>query len=229
MGISDSGQWDIYSYDLSEKVLTNITRNRRGSHEDPKYSPSGDTIVFKETVGSKCRICEYTFEDKSFLVLKSSRTELSMPYYSKDGKSIYYVSGDGKKSRINRLKGGRSSCLYQKKSVESYYPIASGFGNILYFSRWYSSKNHADQIYSLNLKNNKATRLKLNRKDCDTSDFCEVSRKYAIVSTTGGDGSYDLHLVTVNGKKSIDLNKYCDKINTDKNELGADYREEVYG
>ena len=223
MGISDSDQWDIFIYDDSEKTLRNVTHKRRGSHEDPKYSPDGSRIVFKETVGDICRICEYSLMDHKFTILKSSREELSMPYYSSDGECIYYARGDGSHSKIMKLIRHKSTRLYRRKQIESYYPIASEYGNTLYFSRWYSHKNHSDQIYSLNLKKNNATRLKFNKKNCDTSDFCEVSRKYAIVSSTRGNGTYDLYLVPIKGRKAINLNRYCKKINTKNNELGADY------
>lgn len=150
-----------------------------------------------------------------------------MPYYSQDGKKIFYVEGVGNKMKLmvatKTQNGYQSKKLYSQKNVQCYYPIVKGSN--VYFSRWYSSSNEADQIYRYNTNSGKCQRLAFNGKNYDSSDACVISSKYLIVSSTKSStkGGYDLFLADIETGKMINLSKYHSSINTIHNELGCAY------
>ena len=227
MGISDEDQWDIYLYTFQDHMLKNLTASDAGRHEDPKFSPDGKSICFKSCPDGKeyAQLYTYRLSTGKLTKLTHANTEHSMPYFSKTGKYIYYVRGDGKDSQIWKYKNGKNSRIYKRTNVECYYPIVAKSTGDVFFSRWYSADNHADQIYRYRPSTGKIKRLSFNNPDYDTSDYCEVSKNYGIVSSTKDGDTYDLFLVSVNGKKMTNLNTYYKEFNSGLQELGADYHE----
>ena len=225
MGISHKDQWDIFLYNLETGKLKNLTASDEGRHEDPKFSPKGRYICFKSCPEGKdyAQLYTYNLSTGKTRCLTSGNVEHSMPYYSKDGKTLYYIQGDGRHSEIWKYRKGKYTRIYKRTNVECYYPIVSGRTGDIYFSRWYSADNHADQIYRISSSTGKVKRMPYNNEDFDTSDYCEVSKSYGIVSTTREDDSYDLFLVSSTGKTILNLNRYCSGLNTSLQELGADY------
>ncbi|SFB86366.1 TolB family protein [Butyrivibrio sp. YAB3001] len=234
MGQTRQGEWDIFEYTFSKSKPVNLTKGNGLDDEDPKYNVKGNKIVFKQSnpSGKGSRIVQYDCKSKKQTVLIKGSTEKSMPFYSNDGKKVYYVEGTGKNMTLmvgnttgNKKKTG--TVLYKKAGVQSYYPIASKDGKYLYFSRGYNSKNRADQIIRYDLKTGKTTSLKCNSKGYDCSDACPISSDYIIISSSksGGKGGYDLYLVNIQTGKMTNLNKYQKKINTSLEELGCDYLE----
>jgi len=224
-------EWDIFEYTNGALEPVNLTKGNGLDDEDPQYDPSGKNIIFKQSnpSGKGTRIVKYNRSKKKLTVLIKGRSEKSMPYYSKNGKQIYYVEGLGKKMSIYVAgkNGKNKKLLYQKDGVQSYYPIVSDNGKYLYFSRGYSKKNRVDQIIRYNLKTGKAKSLKCNSKYFDCSDTCCVSSKYIIISCSKeeGTGGYDLYLVNTRSGKMTNLNTFNSKINTPLEELGCDYFE----
>ncbi|SFB05792.1 WD40-like Beta Propeller Repeat [Acetitomaculum ruminis DSM 5522] len=231
MGETKDGEWDIFEYKFNGKNPTNLTKGNGLDDEDPKYSPNGKSIVYKRSnsSGKGTSIIEYNTVSKKRTVLIKGNTEKSMPYYSGDGKKLFYIEGSESNmyvrvADISNRKNIKTKKLYKKSGCHSYYPIADKSGRYVYFSRAYSKDNDSDQIVRYDLKNNKAKMMPFNKKDSDFSDTCIVSSKYLIVSSTvGGHGAYDLYLVDTSGKVRINLDKYNKKINTKMNELGCDY------
>lgn len=229
MGQTATGEWDIFEYKLSNSKPTNLTKGNNRDDEDPKYDCTGKRIIFKQTnkTGEGTGIVQYTFSTKKFRKLISGTTEKSMPYFSDDGKKIFYVDGTGKKMKLmvatKKQNGYKSEELYKKKDIQCYYPIVKGSN--VYFSRWYSADNQADQIYLYNTKNNKCKRLSFNSKNYDSSDACVISDRYMIVSSTksGSKGGYDLFVADLETGKMTNLSSYYSKLNTVNNELGCAY------
>ena len=232
MGQTQDDEWDIFEYTFGNKYPMNLTKGNGLDDEDPKYNAKGTKIIFKQgnPSGKGSRIVQYDVKTGKQKVLIKGSSEKSMPYYSKNGKKIYYVEGAGKNMTIMEAdskakKKTKGKILYKKNKVQSYYPIPSGDGRYLYFSRGYSEKNGADQIIRYNLKNGKTKSLKCNSKNYDCSDACVISSKYIIVSSSkgGGKGGYDLYIVNTKTGKMTSLSEHG--INTPLEELGCDYLE----
>ncbi|WP_026493291.1 PD40 domain-containing protein [Butyrivibrio sp. XPD2002] len=231
MGQNRDGEWDIFQYELGADKPVNITEGNDLDDEDPKYDSKGKYIIFKQSnpSGKGTRIVRYSCRSGKTKVILKGSSEKSMPYYSKNGKKIYYTEGKGRKTSIKALdvKSKEISMLYSKDGVQSYYPITGGNGKYLYFSRGYSKKNRVDQIIRYNLKTGKAKSLKCNSRHFDCSDACYVSSKYIIISSTksGKEGGYDLYLVNVKSGGMTSLSNFNNHINTPMEELGCDYFE----
>ncbi|WP_026494812.1 TolB family protein [Butyrivibrio sp. WCD3002] len=235
MGQTTDDEWDIYEYTFGEKNPRNLTKGNGLDDEDPKYDPKGKYIIFKQSnpKGKGTRIVRYSLKSSRQKVLITGSSEKSMPYYSKNGKKIFYVEGKGKNMFIKVAsagnKNGTSSkenrSLYKEAGVQSYYPIVSDNGKYLYFSKGYNKCNRVDQIIRYNLKTGKAKSLKCNSRHYDCSDACCVSSKYIIVSSSkkGGRGGYDLYLVNVKTGAMTSLSAFNQNINTPLEELGCDY------
>ncbi|WP_408071912.1 TolB family protein [Butyrivibrio sp. JL13D10] len=229
MGQTENGEWDIFEYTFADKKPINLTMGNDLDDEDPKYDSKGKNVIFKQSnpSGKGTRIVRYNLKSAKQKVLIRGSSIKSMPYYSKNGKKVYYVEGEDNKSsiRVADINKKKTKTLYKKEGTQSYYPIVSNDGKYLFFSRGYSKKNNADQIIRYNLKNDTQKSLKCNSKYYDSSDTCCVSSKYIIISCSkdGGVGGYDLHLVNIKTGKMTSLSQYNSRINTPFEELGCDY------
>lgn len=213
-------EWDIYVYDVSEGETVNLTMNSGYRNEDPKWSPDGRSIVFKRGRWDSSvndlvyELALLDVESGDVRMLTDSRAEEAMPCFSDNGKYIYYAEYSGGIGSICRMDTDEyhREVIYSEESVTAYYPIVKN--GELYFTKWYSSENHHDQIIRYDV--GEFTSLPFNSEWYDCSDVCPIYDETIIFSSTMN-GSYDLFCF--DGEKAIPLGE----LNTEKNELGADF------
>lgn len=213
---SDADEWDIYLY--RSGAVMNLTENSGFRNEDPKFSPDGKTIVFKRGVWSHDEddfvydLALLDPESCEVTILTEDISEQAMPYFSDDGKYIYYTDYTDSPGTICRLQtiDNSTETIYAEPGVCAYYPIV--MGRDLYFAKWCSVENHTDII--IRYDGAEFTGMPFNSPDYNSSDPCPISENSMIYSGTQN-GSYDLYYF--DGKKSHPLAD----INTGWHELGA--------
>lgn len=223
-------EWDIFKYNLYTHELIDLTLNSNFRNEDPKYSPDGNKIIFKQgrwdfnlddMVYDLKEINLNTYEVSN---ITNDMYENSMPYYSSDGNSIYYSRGAGNYSHIYKVKRdlpNSTSQIFASENIKAYYPIT--FNNYLYFTKWYSSNNECDVIVRLNLNTNEMTTLPFNNPDFNCSDPYPISDNFLIMSSTKFDtkGCYDLYIANSYTGETWPLDIYIYGVNDANHQLGV--------
>lgn len=219
-----SGDWDIYLWDVgSSSAPTNLTAGNGLRDEDPKFSPNGYRICFKQN--GNLRIMELNGNITNN-VTNTGNIEEGMPYYTDDATGLIFAQGAGSSSDIYQINidGTGKTALANTGGVQEYYPITRDNLTFLY-SRWYSSSNHHDQVYMGNFGNSTRTRLPFNNSSADYSDAYPCTNSYVVLSSTrsGAVGGYDLYIANITTGDIWSLNEYNANINSAVNELGACY------
>lgn len=222
--------WDVFTFNLKTNELKNLTKSSfNGSREeDPKFSPDGSKIVIKSTFWKNgvegSDLYEIDLDGNIIKRLTNDNEYESMPYYSADGKFIYYARGLGKDMDIYKLNinTGRKTAVSAIKQVQEYYPVTDGEN--LVFSRWLTANNNFDQLY-LKKGENPAEPLKVNLLDENNSDFCPINDEYFAFSGTGrdGKGGYDIFIGNYETGEAFSLDELVEGCNSSFEELGADY------
>lgn len=215
---SRADEWDIYIVENGK--IVNLTQNSGYRNEDPKWSPDGKSIVFKRGRWDHSvndfvyNLALLDVETREVIMLTDDLTEEAMPCFSSDGKTIYYA---GYKDGIGSIyamdtESGETTTIYSESGITAYYPIV--YGDNLYFTKWYSSDNHCDQLMVWDGRTIQSLPFNSDKYDC--SDICPIDGERMIFSSTMN-GGYDLYCY--NG---TDITAIAE-LNTDKNELGADF------
>lgn len=213
-------EWDIYLYDNDEKTVSNLTENSGFRNEDPKWLPDGKGVIFKRGYWNN-NVSDFTYnlailnlQNMEIKMLTDDFEEEAMPYISDDGKYLFYTRyTDGYGSIVQMdMDTNETRTIYSEKDVTAYYPVCKN--GKLYFIKWYSAGNHHDQLMCYD--GNSLYSLSVNSEIYDSSDPCPIDDNSIIYSSTAN-GSYSLYYF--DGNESVPLNE----INTDKNELGADF------
>ena len=211
-------EWDIYLSDHGE--IIDLTQNSGFRNEDPKFSPDGKTIVFKRGRWDSSAddfvydLALLDVKTRAVTMLTDDSAEEAMPCFSEDGRNIYYArytDGIGSICRLD-LSTKTSGTIFGESGVNAYYPIVCG--DMLYFTKWFSADDRCDQIMCCD--GEKITSLPFDSERYDCSDACPVSGEKMVFSSTMS-GGYDLYYY--DGTRVSPLTA----MNTDKNELGADF------
>ncbi len=211
-------EWDIYRYNSISGKITNLTEKSGFRNEDPKFSPDGLNIVFKRGYWDNSRndftynLAEMNLSSGEITMITDDTKEQAMPYYSEDGKYIYYseyVNGISSIWRLDRETSEKSE-IYAENGVTAYYPVVKGEN--MYFSKWNSADNRNDMIMCYN--DGKIQPMPFNSENTNCSDACPLNDTAMIYSSTQN-SSYDLFCYDGNESYPIDF------AGTDKNELGA--------
>ncbi len=219
MGIGEeTGTWDIFLYDLSGTTSpVNLTPYGSTRDEDPKFSPDGKRIAFKQDF----RVAEMNLETTK--VTRLSPADYSMPYYNADGTKLICSKGDGSTSSIAviDIKSRTIKTLYDALNVQDYYPINVDETSF-YYSVGYTETNRIDQVYRGYWSGLKSKRLPFNGTDGDYSDAYPVNSDWVILCSTrtGSLGGYDLYIANAVSGEIFPMTDYNEGINTSKNELG---------
>ncbi|NRF41432.1 DPP IV N-terminal domain-containing protein [Pedobacter foliorum] len=220
---SANDNWDIYLWSLGSSAQPiNLTKGNKKRDEDPKFSPDGKNLVFKQD--GRMKIMDLsTF---GITAVGESSLEESMPYFTSDGKKLVYAMCDGANSGIYMVNvdGAENKALANAVNVQEYYPIVRDAETYLY-SSWYSAGNENDQIYMGYFNGKAPTYLPFNKNNENYSDAYPCGSEYVILSSTrsGTIGGYDLYIAHITSGKIWSLNAYNPKINTTVNELGVSY------
>ncbi len=227
MGIPiNTNNWDIFIWSVGSTLQpTNITAAFGSTRdEDPKFSNSGNEIIFKQN-GRMKEMDTLGNIVRSFTV---SQAEASMPFYIKGDTAVLYSGNASSGSAAGVFKLSLFSNSIQMISalpgVEAYYPIVRDDTSFL-FTRWVSTTNHNDQIYLGFLNGKAAWCLSFNEADQNFSDAYPVNSNYVILSSTkpGGKGGYDLYIADIFTGQKWSLDLYNAAINSTIHQLGAGY------
>ncbi|MBE6859735.1 MAG: hypothetical protein E7499_00370 [Ruminococcus sp.] len=216
----EADKWDIFRYNTISNSFTNLTYDGHYRSEDPKFSPDGYSVVFKQGYWSNefdsfiYNLAEIDLMTGKISMLTDDISEESMPCYSADGKTVYFAKGVGADSGIYSLNKETKeiSEIYDRKGIQEYYPITNA--DLFYFSGWISENNRNDGIFRVN--NNEILPMPFNNADFNCSDPFPIDDKRLFISSTQK-GNYDIYLY--DGEK---LNEQS-KLNTDTHELGTSY------
>jgi len=219
-----SGDWDIYLWTIgSSSAPTNLTVGDNLRDEDPKFSPNGFRIAFKQAGDLKLMELTGNITD---VVTNTPDIEDGMPYYNDDATALLYAQGAGSSSDIYKinLDGTNNTALANVSGVQEYYPIKRDANTFLY-SRWYSSTDHHDQVYMGYFANSTRTRLPFNNNNAEYADAYPCGTANVILSSnrSGTVGGYDLYVANITSGAIYSLSTYNTGINSSVDELGSTY------
>ncbi|MEO9022094.1 MAG: hypothetical protein ABI237_17735 [Ginsengibacter sp.] len=222
------GKWDIYTWMLNSKdPPVNLTSSDKSRDEDPKFSPDGKNICFKQTSGSNpgnVRIMD--LNGKILQVVTDNKIESGMPYYLLNVPALIYAAGANSNSDIFMVNkdGSHNHAIQQEKNIQEYYPITIDSFSYL-FSRWYSTSNKNDQVYKGYLSGAPPVSLLFNTSNANYSDAYPCRDDFVFLSSTrtGTIGGYDLYIANMRTGSIWSLSLYNKSINTSNNELGSCY------
>ena len=212
--------WDVYIWDIgSNDSPTNLTISNDLRDEDPKFSPDGNYIIFKQN--GDIKIMDLSGTISNHVTNDGSSVEESMPFFTPDGQKVVYARGakSGSDIYVVNSDGTGNLALFNVASVSEYYPIVRDDTSFFY-TRWVSASDTHDQIFLANLSG-KSTGLKINDLTANNSDAYPVGPDYLFFSSTrpGGAGGYDLYLGQISIGSIWCLNDTA--INSSLDELGA--------
>ena len=224
-------EWDIFLYDLEDRGLVNLTRNNDFRNEDPKFSPDGNRVVYKQGYWSGLLdqmiydIWEIDLQTGESYPITNNLEEESMPYYSTDGEAIYCMQGSREEARICKIERRDEETviipIYKEVRVQVYYPVV--YKDKLYFSKWHSNENRSDVIVIMEEDSREIILPLFNSPKYNVSDPCPISDKLMIISSTmpGTKGGYDLYVADVMSGEVWSLDEYGISVNDELQQLGA--------
>ncbi len=223
-------EWDIFLYRLDTKELIDLTKNNNFRNEDPKFSPDGTKVVYKQGYWNSVLdkmvydIWEMDLQTGESYPVTQDMEEESMPYYSTKGDAIYCMQGSGEGARICKIEKIEEETvitpIYAETGVQAYYPVT--YKDKLYFSKWYSAQNKSDVIVIME-EGKRGIVSQFGSSDYNSSDPCPISDRLMIISSTMPDskGGYDLYIVDIVSGENWSLDEYGISINDELQQLGA--------
>jgi Tol biopolymer transport system component len=228
---------DVFFWDLDKKhAPVNLTPGNDKRDEDAKYTPDGQAIIFKQN-----RQIAFLFKQPhatGFEVRpvqigddETQSIERSGPTVAPDGEHIVFWEGSDPHGLdfdiyFSNLDGTQRQPMATTEKLSEYYPMPWTENRVLY-SRWYSSDNPNDQIYSYNMESKQSTRLNFNREEANYSDACPVNDRLVIFSSNIANKreGYRLYMADVLTGDIWPLSAYNPKIfgGSNQQELGATY------
>lgn len=221
--------WDVWTYVFGAAAPTNLTHARKLVNQDPKFSPDGSKIVFKEGHWDATRnalVFQLKEMDRSGAVLHTitdGAVEASMPYYTADGANVVYAAGVGASSAIHAiaLDGTHDRTLQSLAGVQEYYPVVRDGTSFLY-TRWVSATNANDQVYVSDFSGNTSA-LPFDEPGSNYSDAFPIGSRYVVMSSTrgGGKGGFDVYIADLTTGAVTSLDALNPSANTANDELGS--------
>lgn len=178
---------DIYVYDLKNKQTVNITEGNMGYDTNPKYSPDGRYIAWLsmerdgyESDWNRLFVMDLKTGEKRF-VSKALDSNIDDYCWSKDGKSMYFISVWHGKTQIYALNLKDDSIKPITGGVHDYASLAL-CGNKIIAKR--HSMSMADEIYSVDLKGNARQLTFENKHIYDQLEMGKIEERW--MKTTDG-------------------------------------------
>ena len=214
--------WDVFTSRWNGKVWeepTNLTGPNGVRDEDPKFSPDGKTIIYKEDGV----LVTMNADGSNKTYLTKGKPESSMPYFAKNGRDILFErAGD-----IYLLSNGVERKMYAGPGQSSYYPIGLADKSFLY-TRVQNSKH--DSIMQGFYDGSASKSYFFNSIDWDTSDSYPYQDGSRYIFYVTGDyliphGGYNLAFADLKNKQRWDIDtwfksKRTSDINSEFQELG---------
>ena len=209
--------WDVFvsHWDGSKWAEPlNLTGPNNKRDEDPKFSPDGHTIAFKED-GTLATIQK---DGSNLVFLTDGAVESSMPYFTADGKKLLFE----REGKIWLFDNGQQTQMKTLDGLSTYYPIGVDGEKFLYTQ--IQSTRH-DSIYFGYYDGREPTRLFFDSEKYESSDsypYQDASQYIFYVTTNPVSwmGSYNLFFADIKNEKIYDMDKLVPGTNTDLIELG---------
>lgn len=219
----DENEWDVFvtHWDGSKWAdPINLTGPNEKRDEDPKFSPNGHTITYKEN-GVLATI-EIDGSEKTYLTV--GKPESSMSYFTSDGLSLIFERSG---SIWKRQQDGTESKLWKARAGSTaYYPINVNSQKFL-FTQVQASRH--DRLMFGYYNGDPAKPLFFGSNDCDNSDaypYKQAKRFVFAVSTCPYafdkvfKGGYNVIMADLKYKKIYSMDAFNRRVNTDNLELG---------
>ena len=219
-------QWanlDVFVYNLAIETLQNLTPNTGVADEDPKFSPDGQTIVWKKNG----QIWRMGADGSNPEQLTSGGLEKSGPNYSPNGSHIVYWVGtrSAENEDVWRMSADGSSQgpLVENVGIHDYYPIYRDAENILY-ARAESESSPYDKVYNYNIDSGSSASVAINLTGADDSDASPVNETYVTFCSTRSGSGYDVFV----GRYDNGLVHSLPAANSSHEDLGPSYSQCTY-
>lgn len=177
---------EIYVYDLSTKTTENISEGMMGFDLAPVYSPDGQYIAWTSMErdgyeSDKTRIFIYNISTKEKIyATKDFDQNADGLEWTKDSKSIYFVSGIRATQEIFRYDLADGKITRVTDGIHNYLSVTEA-GSMLIATRQSMSK--PTEIYSVNPENGEANEISfVNKGLLDQLKIAEVKKR--MVKTT---------------------------------------------
>jgi len=215
-------EWDVFVSQWNGTSWgdpVNLTGPNGKRDEDPKFSPNGHTVTYKEN-GVLATI-EIDGSNKQLLTV--GKPESSMPFFTSDGLRLIF---EREGSIWLRNQNGSENRLWKKVLTSAYYPINVNQDKFL-FTEVQSSRH--DRVMFGFYNGAKAVPLFFGNNACDNSDpypYKQAKRFIFFVSTcpipykTMFKGGYNIMLADRKLKKVYNVDAFNTKVNSDLLELG---------
>jgi hypothetical protein len=214
-------EWDVFTSHWQNgkwQEPKNLTGPNGARDEDPKFSPDGSTIIYKEN--GVLATVSINGGPKTYLTV--GKPQSSMPYFRSNGKDVLFErEGD-----IYLLQDGVEKKMYAGEGISSYYPIGIDEDSYLYTRIQY---NKHDSIMKGFYDGSPSENYFFNSLDWDTSDSYPYQNAKKVIFFVSGDemifhGGYNLALADLRKKKVYAIDElYPNRdsdINSDFQELG---------
>jgi Tol biopolymer transport system component/DNA-binding winged helix-turn-helix (wHTH) protein len=148
-----SGAWSVWMADTDGSNLVQISQEGHAGH--PRWSPDSRKIAF-DMEEPRRQVGTYTADisDRVAHKLKTNIREASDPFWSHDGKWIYFRGYEGISRQLYRCPAEGGDATLLAASADIRVPIESADGKVLYFGR---SNGDAYHIVILALEHPGAT------------------------------------------------------------------------
>ena len=210
-------EWDVFVSHWDGKKWAdpiNLTGPNGKRDEDPKFSPNGKTIAFKQN-GALATI---DMDGSNFLILTDGVEESSMPYFTADGKGLLFERGE----QIWLLRDGVEKEMTTVEGLSSYYPIGVDDEKFLYTQ--IQGSRH-DSIYFGYYDGREPKRLPFDDRNYESSDsypYEDASQYifYVTTKTITPLGGYNLVFADIKNNTVFDMEQVVKGANSDLLELG---------
>ena len=230
VGLAEN-EWDVFvsKWDGSQwSEPTNVTGPNGKRDEDPKFSPKGNKIVYKEN--GVLATVERTGGAKTYLTKTNStkgEAQSSMPYFRTNGLDILFER-EGK--IYLKTASGDIEMDAGIAGLSSYYPIGVDNERFL-FTRVQDSKHDAIRWGYYN--GQPSEDLFFNNDYWDSSDPYPYQDAKDFIFLVSGDhniffGGYNLVIADLHAKKVVDIDDLYGEINSDLQELGPTWTPFTY-
>jgi len=159
---------DIYLYSLEKGTTENLTEGMPGYDRNPVFSPAGSSLVWTsmatpgyESDKDRLFFMDLKTREKKDLTAHFDQS-VSNLLWSKDGKSIYFISGTKATFQVYRINPADMAITQLTKGVHDYTSIALAGDNLIGTRM---SMSMATEIFKVNPAGNSETQISFENKN----------------------------------------------------------------